>query len=126
MLSKNRGRLMMTARALRGRSGRESGGRGGAEAAHPAARVHRGMAAAAPAFHAVVLLAPWTFTWAGLTVAVVMAVLAGQFGLGLGYHRQLCHRSFRTVPLLRHLFCLLGVLAFQRGPLTWCSIHRLH
>jgi sn-2 palmitoyl-lipid 9-desaturase len=89
-------------------------------------RIHAGMAAGLIAFHLMALLAPWTFTWAGLVTAVVLFLLTGSLGIGLGYHRLLCHRSFHVKPWLRYPFALLGVLAFQHGPLTWCAIHRLH
>jgi stearoyl-CoA desaturase (delta-9 desaturase) len=78
------------------------------------------------AFHMAACLAPWTFSPAGLATALVLTLLTCQCGLCLGYHRLLCHRSFRTPLWLRHLLALLGVLAFQAGPLTWCAIHRLH
>src|SRR5262249_35485622 len=82
--------------------------------------------AASLAFHGVAFLALWTFTPAGVTTAALLFLLTGLFGIGLGYHRLLCHRSFHTTPWLRYSFAFLGVLAFQKGPLTWCAIHRLH
>jgi stearoyl-CoA desaturase (delta-9 desaturase) len=78
------------------------------------------------AVHLGALLAPWTFSWAGLGTAVGLVLLTGPLGVGVGYHRLLCHRGFRTTGLLRSAFALLGVLALQCGPLTWCGIHRLH
>jgi stearoyl-CoA desaturase (delta-9 desaturase) len=84
------------------------------------------MAAALFVFHLAALLAPWTFTWAGLLTAAVLVLVTSQFGVSLGYHRLLCHKSFDTAPWLRSLLALLGVLACQRGPLSWCAIHRLH
>jgi stearoyl-CoA desaturase (delta-9 desaturase) len=89
-------------------------------------RVHAGKVTGLLVFHLTALLAPWTFTWPGLLTAAVLVLLTGQLGVGLGYHRLLCHRSFHTAPWLRYVLALLGVLAFQRGPLTWCAIHRLH
>jgi stearoyl-CoA desaturase (delta-9 desaturase) len=85
-----------------------------------------GRVAALLAFHALALLAPWTFTWAGLLTAAVLFLLTVQLGIGAGYHRMLCHGSFRTGRILRCVFTLLGVLAFQRGPLSWSALHRLH
>jgi stearoyl-CoA desaturase (delta-9 desaturase) len=78
------------------------------------------------ACHGIAFLAPWTVTEAGVTTAVTLFLLIGLFGLGLGYHRLLCHRSFSTTPWLRYPLTFLGLLAFQKGPLTWCAIHRLH
>jgi stearoyl-CoA desaturase (delta-9 desaturase) len=87
---------------------------------------HAGMVTGMLAVHGLASLAPWTFTAAGLATAVVLHVLTGPLGIGLGYHRLLCHKSFHTVRWLRYVFVLLGVLAFQKGPLSWCVIHRLH
>jgi stearoyl-CoA desaturase (delta-9 desaturase) len=90
------------------------------------ARVHPGLAAVAAVLHLGAVCAFWWFTWAGLVAFLVMWVVVGQFGIGLGYHRLLCHRSYQVPGPLRCLLALLGVLAFQGGPLTWCAIHRLH
>ena len=76
--------------------------------------------------HALALLAPWTFTWPGFAVACVLVMFTGHLGIGLGYHRLLAHRSFTVVPVVRYLFALLGVLALQGGPLSWCAVHRRH
>jgi stearoyl-CoA desaturase (delta-9 desaturase) len=77
-------------------------------------------------FHLAALLAPWAFTWTGVAIACILFFLTAPVGVGMGYHRLICHRSFQTVPWLRALLALLGVLAYQKGPLTWCGIHRLH
>jgi fatty-acid desaturase len=81
---------------------------------------------AAIAFHLAALLAPWTFTWAGLILLLTLNLLVGQLGISLGNHRLLAHRSYQVARPLRYLFAFWGVLAYQAGPLTWCAIHRLH
>jgi fatty-acid desaturase len=75
--------------------------------------------------HAGVLLAPFTFTWSGLAVCVIVYILCG-LGITLGYHRLLTHRSFRTPRLVEYFFALLGALAAQGGPITWVAAHRRH
>jgi stearoyl-CoA desaturase (delta-9 desaturase) len=96
--------------------------------AHGAAdsRIHPGKAAAMAFFHLAALLCFVFFTWEGLAVFLLLVVLVGQVGIGLGYHRLICHRSYRAAGPLRPLLGLLGVLNCMGGPLTWCAIHRLH
>jgi fatty-acid desaturase len=45
-----------------------------------------------------------------------MVVPAGQLGVGMGYHRLICHGGYRTAAPLRYLLTLFGVLACQGGP----------
>jgi fatty-acid desaturase len=72
-----------------------------------------------------IVLAPFAFSWSGLVVAITLYVLAG-FGVTLGYHRLLTHRSFRTPKAVEYLLTLLGTLANQGGPMQWVATHRLH
>src|SRR6516225_2916701 len=57
-----------------------------------------------------VVLAPFTFTWSGLVVCLVLYLLAG-FGITMGYHRLLTHRSFQTPRVVEYLLAVLGSLA---------------
>ena len=75
--------------------------------------------------HAGVLLAPFFFSWSGVVVFAVLAVLTG-FGVTLGYHRLLTHRSFQTPKAVQYFFALMGVLANQGGPIMWVAVHRKH
>jgi len=43
--------------------------------------------------HAGALLAPWTFTWTGLAVALVLWWLSGSIGICFTYHRLLTHAA---------------------------------
>jgi stearoyl-CoA desaturase (delta-9 desaturase) len=72
-----------------------------------------------------VVLAPFTFTWSGATVCLVLYVAAG-LGITMGYHRLLTHRSFRTPRLVEYLLATLGTLANQGGPVQWVAVHRRH
>jgi fatty-acid desaturase len=89
-------------------------------------RIHPGKAALVAVLHVGALCAFWVFTWEGLIAFLLLFVLTGQLGVGLGYHRLLCHRSYHVPKLLRYSLALLGLLACQGGPLTWSAIHRLH
>lgn len=72
-----------------------------------------------------VLAAPFTFSWSGLAVGLALYLAAG-FGVTLGYHRLLTHRSFRTPRVVEYLLTALGTLACQGGPLHWAATHRRH
>jgi stearoyl-CoA desaturase (delta-9 desaturase) len=72
-----------------------------------------------------VVLAPFTFSWSALVVCLALYLVAG-FGVTMGYHRLLTHRSFRTPRLVEYLLTALGSLANQGGPLHWVAVHRVH
>jgi stearoyl-CoA desaturase (Delta-9 desaturase) len=63
--------------------------------------------------------------WTDLIVLVVMYALAG-FGLTVGYHRLLSHRSFQTHPAVRTTLAVLGSMAGQGPPVVWVADHRKH
>ena len=69
--------------------------------------------------HAGALLAPWTFTWTGLGVALFLWWLSGSIGICLTYHRLLTHRGFRIPKPLEYLGTLAGPRAIgSDGTLT--------
>ncbi|WAS97951.1 acyl-CoA desaturase [Nannocystis punicea] len=76
--------------------------------------------------HLAVVAAPFTFSWSGLGVALVLWWLAGGVGICLGYHRLLCHRSFAVPRLLTYVIVLFGTLSWQGSPVLWVGKHRLH
>jgi stearoyl-CoA desaturase (delta-9 desaturase) len=69
--------------------------------------------------------APFTFSYSALVVCLVLYLAAG-FGVTMGYHRLLTHRSFQTSRLVEYLLTVLGSLANQGGPLRWVAVHRIH
>ena len=44
----------------------------------------------------------------------------------IGYHRLLCHRSFRLPQWLERFFATCGALSCQHGPIDWVGLHRHH
>jgi stearoyl-CoA desaturase (delta-9 desaturase) len=77
-------------------------------------------------FHAVAIAAFFTFTWANLAAAVILWWISGSLGIGLGYHRLLTHRGFKTPRWLERMLATFGTLALQSGPIAWVTTHRLH
>ncbi len=78
------------------------------------------------AFHLFAIAAFFTFSWANLTAAVLLWWIAGSIGIGVGYHRLLTHKGFKTPKWFEYVLATLGTLALQSGPLTWVTTHRVH
>jgi stearoyl-CoA desaturase (delta-9 desaturase) len=60
-----------------------------------------------------------------VAIAAVMYLITG-FGITIGYHRLLTHRSFATHRWLEYAFAAAGALALQGSPLDWVADHRKH
>jgi sn-1 stearoyl-lipid 9-desaturase len=58
--------------------------------------------------------------------AAVLWFATGQWGITVGYHRYLAHRSFETTPFMRKFYLFWASLSLQQGPLSWVRIHRAH
>ena len=76
--------------------------------------------------HVLCLLAPFTFSWSGLIIALVMVWVGAGLGITLCYHRLLTHRSFATPKWFEYVLTTLGTLNWQGGPVRWVGTHRLH
>jgi stearoyl-CoA desaturase (delta-9 desaturase) len=74
---------------------------------------------------AVVLLWNTLIDWSDLIVLLVMYVITG-YGVTLGFHRLLTHRSFQTHKPVEYGLAVVGSMAVQ-GPVTsWVADHRKH
>ena len=52
-------------------------------------------------------------------------VLTG-FGVTIGYHRLLTHRSFETYPAIKAVLLVLGSMAAEGGAISWVANHVKH
>lgn len=60
-------------------------------------------------------------------ILLVIMILVPGLSITLCYHRCLTHRAFEFKhKWLERLFATFGVLALEKGPIWWGSIHRLH
>src|SRR5579872_2565332 len=48
------------------------------------------------AFHIGALAALFMFSWKAFLLAIILWWVAGSLGIGIGYHRLLTHRGFKT------------------------------
>lgn len=60
-----------------------------------------------------------------LGILAVMYLLAG-FGITIGFHRLLTHRSFDAPDWLRGTLAILGSMAAQGAVIHWVAHHRKH
>jgi stearoyl-CoA desaturase (delta-9 desaturase) len=63
--------------------------------------------------------------WPEVFIMLAMYALAG-FGVTIGFHRLLTHRSFETPRIVRLLLAILGSSAAQGMAIKWCATHRRH
>jgi fatty-acid desaturase len=78
------------------------------------------------AFHVLSVVALFNFSWMGLLLAVLLYWLAGSFGIGMGYHRLLTHRGYKTPKWVEYSMTLSATLALEGGPIFWVATHRQH
>jgi stearoyl-CoA desaturase (delta-9 desaturase) len=48
------------------------------------------------------------------------------FGVSIGFHRYLAHKSFKTSPFFEGVLMIAGSMAFEGPVLFWVSTHRRH
>jgi fatty-acid desaturase len=63
------------------------------------------------AFHIGALAALFVFSWEAFLLAMLLWWLAGGLGIGMGYHRLLTHRGYKTPKETLHKFCDRGLIA---------------
>lgn len=77
-------------------------------------------------FHAAAIVGLFMFTWKALVVTLVLWWISGSLGIGMGYHRLLTHRGYKTPRVVEYFLTLCGSLALESGPLQWVVTHRIH
>jgi len=77
-------------------------------------------------FHPLAFIALFYFNWQNLFVMLILNWLVASLGVGIGYHRLLTHRSFKTPKWLEYTLTILGSLAIQDGAIKWVTTHRIH
>jgi stearoyl-CoA desaturase (delta-9 desaturase) len=83
-------------------------------------------AVAMSGFHLGALLAFFYADFGAILVAVVLYCLAGMLGIGMGYHRLLTHRGYKTYKPVEYFLTWCGTLALEGGPVFWVATHRVH
>lgn len=77
-------------------------------------------------FHVCAFAALFFFTWKALAVFLVLWWVAGSLGIGMGFHRLLTHRGYKTPKWFEYFLTVCGTLALEGGPIAWVATHRVH
>jgi fatty-acid desaturase len=77
-------------------------------------------------FHIGAAAAVFTFSWKALGVTLFLWWLSGSLGIGMGYHRLLTHRGYKTPKAVEYFLTLCGSLTMEGGPIAWVTTHRIH
>lgn len=77
-------------------------------------------------FHLGTVVALYFWSWQGIASAFFLYWLAGSLGIGIGYHRLLTHRGFKTPKPVEYFLTVCGMLALQDGAINWVATHRIH
>ena len=78
------------------------------------------------AFHIGAVAALFFFSWKAFLFAMLLWWIAGSLGIGMGYHRLLTHRGYKTPKWMEYFLTVCGTLALEGGPIFWVATHRVH
>ena len=77
-------------------------------------------------FHIGAVAALFFFTWKALFVSMFLWWVSGSLGIGMGYHRLLTHRGYKTPKWVEYFLTTCATLALEGGPIFWVATHRIH
>jgi stearoyl-CoA desaturase (delta-9 desaturase) len=77
-------------------------------------------------FHIGAVAALFMFDWKALVAAVVLWWISASLGVGMGFHRLLTHRGYKTPKLVEYFITFCGLLALEGGAINWVVTHRIH
>ncbi|MGH9521083.1 MAG: acyl-CoA desaturase, partial [Terriglobales bacterium] len=78
------------------------------------------------AFHIGAIAALFFFSWKAVIIAAALWYVSGSLGIGMGYHRLLTHRGYKTYKPIEYFLTFCGALALEGGPMFWVATHRVH
>jgi len=74
---------------------------------------------------AISLLWARAVNWSDLALLAALYSLVA-FGVTIGYHRMLTHRSFRPHPVVKLILLILGSMSLEGSALSWAATHIKH
>lgn len=77
-------------------------------------------------FHGCAVAALFMFSWTALAVTLLFWWISGSLGIGMGFHRLLTHRGYKTPKLVEYFLTFCGTLALEGGAINWVVTHRIH
>ena len=75
--------------------------------------------------YAIWLLWERAVNWSDIALLLTMYSLTA-FGVTVGFHRMLTHRSFKPNPVVKFILLVLGSMALEGAALEWAATHIKH
>src|SRR5712691_10887024 len=67
-----------------------------------------------------------TVSWKVIPITLLLWWVSGSLGIGMGFHRLLTHRGYKTPKLVEYFLTFCGLLALEGGSINWVVTHRIH
>jgi fatty-acid desaturase len=67
-----------------------------------------------------------SLSWTAIPITIVLWWISGSLGIGMGFHRLLTHRGYKTPNAVEYFLTLCGLLALEGGAINWVVTHRIH
>jgi len=77
-------------------------------------------------FHIGAVAALFMFSWSALLATAILWWISGSLGIGMGFHRLLTHRGYKTPKAVEYFLTVCGTLTLEGGPIDWVVTHRIH
>ena len=77
-------------------------------------------------FHAAAVASLFMFSWKVLPITLLLWWISGSLGIGMGFHRLLTHRGYKTPKAIEYFLTFCGLLALEGGAINWVVTHRIH
>lgn len=77
-------------------------------------------------FHIGAVAALFMLSWRAIPIALVLWWISGSLGVGMGFHRLLTHRGYKTPKAVEYFLTFCGLLALEGGAINWVVTHRIH
>ena len=77
-------------------------------------------------FHIGAVAALFFFNWQVLFITLFLWWVSGSLGIGMGFHRLLTHRGYKTPKLVEYFLTVCGTFALEGGAINWVATHRIH
>lgn len=77
-------------------------------------------------FHIGAVAALFMFNWKAIVVSIALWWITASLGVGMGFHRLLTHRAYKTPRWVEYFLTACGALAMEGGHILWVVTHRIH
>ncbi len=77
-------------------------------------------------FHACAFISLFMINWKVWPLTILLWWVSGSLGIGMGFHRLLTHRGYKTPKAVEYFLTFCGLLALEGGAINWVVTHRIH